>query len=303
MTKPNSNRPVFIVGVPRTGTSLMYRTILLHSDFFPGGLVVPETNIFRRSTQAWELTKKIDDRMYNYMLSNDIQYRHFINSIRYIALVQRALRPLTSNPTSTSIWRLVGGDSVVRSFFKHAQKARNGARIVEKTPYHVRHIDRIFTTYPSALVLLMVRHPIHTYSSFRRRQKTEEQLPNGNPDWLRITPEEFTHLYRRGVEEGLKGKEKYNNQVSIIRYEDFVSNPAQVFEDICFLLGIDFERAPIEGKCSGLRTHKYDPHLSRPITRKTKNWRDFVTVHEARQIESNLTDLLNRFTYNQEADE
>ena len=97
-------------------------------------------------------------------------------------------------------------------------------RWAEKTPIHVRMIERIFTRYPEARVLFVVRDGRDASVSLRKRF--------GN----------FDKGLRRWINDNQKGLEWIKDpRVMQVRYEDLVKNYAQVMPEICQFLGEAFE--------------------------------------------------------------
>jgi len=231
------------------------------------------------------------------MLEDSQQYEAFRSSIRTISFLQRVVRPLYSRlPQSLTLWRLLGGHVVARSFFSHAMRARGTKRLVEKTPSHVQYVDHIFSVFSDAYVLVCVRHPLDVYSSYRRRLQSEQKLGR-NPSWLDVSPATFINRYRTAIEAGLKYQAQYPGNVLTVRYEDFVSSPEESFRKMCSFVDIPFEQAPLEGGCEALASWQPDPHLARPITKSTKNWWDYMTSSEAEEIERSLSKVLKDLGY------
>lgn len=156
--------PTFIVGPARSGTSLMYRTLLSHPAFKGKKLSLEETGIFTRTFLALELAEGKDEKLYSYMLGNSLLYSSFVKSIEPVSRVQRLVSCVPRLPGLTTrsprLWGLVGNSWVVRKYFTYAQKARGCSRIVEKTPIHLYFWKRIYQVYPHAYLIIMLRHPI-----------------------------------------------------------------------------------------------------------------------------------------------
>ena len=275
----------------------MYRTLVLHSAFFPGEIRLDETSIFSKSTRAYRFLHRRDRALYQYMMENDKLWDEFVSSIRAVATLQHALRPLHTRLSMTpSLWRLIGAGYVAEKFFDIASHARK-ARIVEKTPHHLKYVNHIFQVFADARVIVMIRHPLDVFTSYRRRYKAEQKLNDGNPDWFDRTPEDFTHQYRDNLKLIVEAKNKYTNQFRVVKYEDFTSHPENVFRRICSFVEIDFEAGPLKGEHGSLAGYKPDPHLARPITQDTKRWQDYISMDHARYIEQSLLDSLDQFDY------
>ena len=289
--------PVFIVGPARSGTTILYRTVVLHSSFFPSSIQLNETSVFPRSTSAYNITKETATPMFRYILEKEEPWQRFISAIQKVGRWQKLISPVTNRlPMSLSAWRLQGGRFVVQRFFEIAQEVR-GTRIVEKTPHHLQHIDRIFDAFADSRVIATLRHPLDVFTSYRRRYQMEKNLANGDPSWFERTPEEFVRSYRNDLKLIGKAKEKYGKRVHVIKYEDFTSKPKRMFEEVCSFMDVDFEPDPLRGEHRSLAGYKPDPYLARPITSETKKWDDYISSEQARYIERSLVGTFEQFDY------
>jgi len=180
----------------------------------------------------------------------------------------------------------------VRNYFYYAQKARVCRRIVEKSPAHIYHINRIFSTYKDAKIIITIRHPVDVFSSIVRRAKIE-------PDkkWLKLSTSNFILKYKRQGTIALKESASRNTNITVVFYEDFVRDPRKEFMRICEFLSEDFESGLLSEGEESLAFWKIDPYLSKPITQKTKNWNDYVSKKDANIIEKNLDDLMTKLGY------
>jgi hypothetical protein len=102
--------------------------------------------------------------------------------------------------------------------------AQRKHRWVEKTPAHVRMIDRIFKSYPDAKVLFVVRDGRDVVVSIRKRFGG------------------FEKGIRRWVEDNHHGlKWADDPRVMRVRYEDLVKQYEETMPRICRFIGEEFE--------------------------------------------------------------
>jgi hypothetical protein len=101
---------------------------------------------------------------------------------------------------------------------------RHKHRWVEKTPMHVRLIDRIFANYPEAKVLFVVRDGRDVAVSMRKRFG------------------DFETGLKRWVEDNRLGLMwRDDPRVMMVRYEDLVKNYDETMPQICSFIGEAFE--------------------------------------------------------------
>jgi hypothetical protein len=102
-------------------------------------------------------------------------------------------------------------------------------RWVEKSPYNERYTGRIFTWWPEARCLHVVRDPRDNYASYRRKHH----------DWSAAT---FAFSWRESIRRGWANQKRFGaKRYRILRYEDLALHPDQVIADIVAFLGIEEE--------------------------------------------------------------
>ena len=291
--------PVFIVGTARSGTSLLYRTLLQHPDFSIPEMCLEESKIFHLAINVSRLQRRRGSP-YKYMLGDDEQYKLFIESINKLTARQKALSQIPRYRRLCQrlpiLWNISGGAKVVRQFFLYAQRARGGSRIVEKTPSHVQYVDQIIRTYPDARLLFITRHPVDVFTSYRRRYQVERKLGK-QAEWLKTDLDEFTSTYRLDVEAGLQHVDLSPENVAVVSYENFTTFPGREFKRICDFIGAPFVEEPVREGCDALSSWKPDQYLAKPVSPSTKDWNDYATKEEAAMLEEALSELLDRLGY------
>lgn len=139
-----NNQPIFIVGYPRSGTSLL-RVIL---DSHPDLSIGPELNFVEKIIKHYpktfvEFLSVADKAMRDYSYSQDEVETIFKNSPNWFALL--------------SNWC---------SFY--AEK-RNRRVWGEKTPQSYKYLDKIFNKFPDAVYIYIVRNPFDVMGSLKSK--------------------------------------------------------------------------------------------------------------------------------------
>lgn len=306
--------PVFIVGAPRSGTSLLYLTLQRHSKFQSWNcnnsskVELTESNIFRAPYDTYLAP---NSTTFAYMLHNLECYQAFIETIQPICLRQQFLLgkkhlyklipklPFLLSPERIRLWNALENDLLIRSFFYYAKRARGMHRIIEKTPQHIFLLPEIKATFPQCKLLFITRHPIDVFSSYRRR--LEDSLKQGNSskslNWLNVSPRSFCKKYTDAVNIALQEKASNPQDFLLLKYESFVGNIDQSLKEI-----LDFLEEYYEEKCiSEQGVHKPnwqdDPNLFGGIKQRTKEWRNYVDHTDAIFIEDQLNDTINQLNY------
>lgn len=251
-----------------------------------------ETRIFRHSLLALFDEKEMQS-LRKYMLGDDEAFNRFLHSIQFEKKWQRFLKTIKLPfilLDDIHAWRFSKNPSVIQKYFQLAMEARGCQRIVEKTPNHLLAYRRITSTFPQAAIIVLVRHPIEVYSSYRKRLQEHPEM-----EWLKMSIMEFIRQYQKYsavTDEIQKLQHSF-----LLRYEDFVQSPEKSFRSLCEFLGEPFEVTPIQEAEPSLKIEGINPNLSKTIQKETKVWSNFINKDEAKQIESALEDVMVKYNY------
>jgi hypothetical protein len=289
--------PVFIAGVARSGTTLLFRTLLRHSSFRPQRKPVVSRIV---ESKVFQNCSEDNPHLFHFMQDDRETYGAFLEATHFLRSWQRLMKKLNlprrlrgnSPRVRGAYWRLTGGARLVRTFFAYARDARQVRRMAEKTPVDVAYIPEIKATFPSAAMIWIHRHPVDVYSSYRRRGRTETErkiTTVSSNRWLNVDPETFCRRHTKKIGYLREALDQGRLPVKLFSYEEFVSDPHAAFRDLCDFLGEPYEPSCVEGEAEEVKDVR-DPLLSNPIQHTTKNWRDFLTPEECRFIENSLRD-------------
>lgn len=303
--------PVFIVGAPRSGSSILYRTLQRHSSFQPqecqSEVNLVESCVFQSQYMSYDACSN-NNKAFKYMLGNEKLYYHFLESTHWIQMYQNIL--IKNNVIHKSLMKLkrtfglqatvqkVSLNNIsIRAFFYFAQQARGMNRIIEKSPLNIFKLPEIKATFPNSKLLFIYRHPIDVFSSYRRRYQVsvdELGIAPSKLGWLKLSLEKFCDDYSKYMNLALTENISNPHQLMMLKYESFINNPQLITSSICDFLEEPYEEMlpAKEGK-----NWKVDPHLYGEIKEKTKNWNDFVDEDEARFIEDRLSEIMHQLDY------
>lgn len=296
--------PVFVVGVARSGTSILYRVLQQHSSFrlahCQPGFQLTESRVFIDPKSVYTQT----NNAFHFMLSDERRYQQFRQSVKVIPPVLglfsiRHIRRFT-NQIRVFWWRLRQNHHLIRSFFYHAGKARGVARLVEKSPGHLACLPEIRATFPNAKFICTYRHPVDVFSSYKRRLQvvTDTVATSADiSDWLRIRPENFCKLYSANLHIALGERLSNPDNILLIRYEDFTNEPEHWFHRICDFINEPYEANCVRQDAPSLSYWKQDPLLALPISRNTKVWSDHISRTTATLIEMQLVGVMKEVGY------
>lgn len=209
---------IFIVGAPRSGTTLLQSLISSHSEFFSP----PETSFFLNVLPLLGVQYTNPD----FPISADgirLIKQDFEHTTGLTLSIDRTILPGT--PAKQVFEQLVAG-------FNKEDKPR----WVEKTTNHARCMLAIRKFYPEAKFIHLIRDPVDSVASMASIK------PISLADF-RITYISsyygFSRLWKKNVLSALR----YPDQANVLHifYEDLVLKPRMTLERICAFLGVAFE--------------------------------------------------------------
>lgn len=213
--------PVFVAGLERTGTSLMYALLASH----------PQIAMTRR-TNLWRyFYRRYGDLSHDRNLDNCLDVM-----ARYKRLVkldidwERLRRDFREGPSTYP--RLF--ELLELQFAERTGKPRWG----DKSLMTERHAHEIFAAYPGARIVHMIRDPRDRYASVQKRwQRRRGGAGVGVAQW------------RFSVRQAEKNVVRWPDSYMLLRYEDLVSDPIGTLKAVCDFLGVDYapEMLSMEG--------------------------------------------------------
>jgi hypothetical protein len=202
-------RPIFIVGVPRSGTTLLRAILNKH----PNIAICDETYFFyyvysRR--RAFGDIAQGDNRRRLVGAYLDT-WRIGRLELERQELESRLLRDGTDYPALFT--------SLLEAYAESRSKPRPG----EKTPHHAQHVETLFDWYPEATVIHVVRDPRDVVVSLRNVPWGRRSTAANARLWVDLTRAAERAAGRRGFVR--------------LRYEDLVSHPENSLRSLCRTLG------------------------------------------------------------------
>jgi O-antigen/teichoic acid export membrane protein len=216
----STDSPIFIVGLSRSGTTLLSRMLDAHSNI----AIFPET--------GWYLV--LDCLGCIREFTNPLQTSLFLNEVWKSLRFYRdpAARIVADEASKQS--RYVGPTvHLLEKLGRAYAKERHAEIWGEKTPGHVLWLPQIRELFPRSRILFMVRDPRDVLVSYDDRWNRGRR----DTDYLIRTAAllkfHLVHLLYRPVFP--------REQVRWVKYESLAAHPAAELEQICDFLGVNFE--------------------------------------------------------------
>lgn len=247
-----SDTPVFIVGVPRSGTTMLWSILLRHEEFRGIKEIISwntETSIFHKFPRLLEgyFRPDIWPFWYEYFVGDKGVFEQW----------------------------MVG---CMKRFILLAADARKAKRPLEKTPNHLENLDLIEKAFPKAMIIHIARHPLDVFASMRKRSLISP--PKFDP-WLRIPAAQFAQDYDRKIKK--INKNNHTLKILHVRYEDITEDSESIVINICNFLEIETDLSIIYGIAPEQEKRKF-PYQSNVPVKNSSVWRNVVSEDEAEII-------------------
>jgi len=256
-------REFFIVGCPRSGTTLL-RWML---DSHPVISVTPETHFgvdyvsnrgrFGPDGEPSSRRALLDDFCRS-------------DGFKELAIDEREFR-IHAQADPKDPWlplRAAMGD------FGRLRKAK---LVGEKTPSHALHVEALSQAFPESRFLLLRRDPRAVVASWHRTA------------WSKRTSTEVSELWRRSSRSMSRAYRALPGRCLEIRYEELVSNPTPVLKSVCALLDTNFDRRMLSyhERDASVCDRAVDDALTfePPTPSRIDAWRMQMSARELRRIE------------------
>jgi len=279
-----SNPYLFIVGCPRSGTTLLRRVVNAH----------PWIAIPNRETH-WipEFFEKRYGLTRDGMVTGEL-IPLLLDDPRFARLgfSQEQLRTLIEGePVSYSVF-------VTKLFDLYGQAA--GKPLVgDKTPGYVRRINTLHVLWPAARFVHLIRDGRDVFLSLRDWSKVEKilgTLSTWRVDLVSTAALKWEFDVRVGQEAGGRlGPELYYE----IRYEALVARPEEECKALCAFLGVPYDGGMLrfhEGRTRAA-PGRDSKHAWLPITPGLRDWRIQMPAEDVERLESAAGQLLDELGY------
>ncbi len=221
-----TKQPVFVVGVQRSGTTLLAAMLNAHSGLSCG----PETHVFSR-LRPYLSGRALGSRRLRHRLFSDWPD----SALALLCSIEHTRTPMVHNHGFT--------DALVRSYLAsnspslvtiasampdlYRGRARK-RRWVEKTPDNIRYVDTIRALFPAAPIVRIVRDPRDVALSLSQVPFGPKTVVDALNMWI---------TYHSVSEDFFRT----DHNSCTVKYEDLVTEPAATMKVLCDLIGEEFE--------------------------------------------------------------
>jgi hypothetical protein len=275
---------VFIVGCPRSGTTLVQRVLNAH----PQLAITPESHwIPRLFAKRWALTP--EGLITPKLLSRVLGHRKFAR----LRLDPKEFLKLVADGREVSYSWLVS------RIFDLYGKAQGKHLVGDKTPDYVRHINTLHALWPYARFIHVIRDGRDVALSMMDWPKVHPK-PGDFATWNDDPVSTAVLWWELNVRSGRAAGRLLESQLYYeIRYESLVAQPQEECAVLCAFLGLRFDDTMLRfnavpaGSDPGLEARR----AGLPITLGLRDWRSQMAPEHVERVEAAVGELLDELGY------
>lgn len=122
----------------------------------------------------------------------------------------------------------------------------------EKTPHHIHHVPTLLDWYPEGRIVHTFRDPRAVYVSLRRKERPGKLSVLGRtarrlgPLFDSYAIANFIRRWRVMTQLHRSYTERFRGRYTLVRFEDLVTDPSGTTRQLAAFLGIDYDEAMLE---------------------------------------------------------
>ena len=214
--------PVFILGVPRSGTTLLRLLLNAHSKIAICGEIHFFDQVKEIQKRLPELNKDNLEQFFS-LLNNTYSLQKLTRKDELFANVKKLL--LKEEKISYEKFYLY--------LMQEYATLDNKKIIGEKTPQNIRYVNDIYKIFPNAKIIHIIRDPRAAIASMLKVDWTANDVIINTLKWkIDIL---FSQEYEKNP---LNFKE--------IHYEDLIKFPEKTLKELCDFIGVEYEKAILD---------------------------------------------------------
>ena len=281
-----TENPIFIVGAPRSGTTLLAAALATHSRISCG----PETHFFRRlsETEPDELLADWPDRAADFICS--IKHSGFTGHESKLLIEKYGLQP--EEIAAFLVDKMPTVPNILASVTEQHMARMGKQRWAEKTPDHLAHVALIRHYFPDAPIIRIIRDPRDMALSLTR-------VPWGAGSFFEAL------LFWRRADQISRDFFATDENSYTLRFEDLLAAPRETLQQLCQFIGEEFEAEMLDtsrtGKQVNSRGVPWKAKVSQPFDPSRSGvWRQEISQADNQLAEAVLGDRLMAYGYPQE---
>lgn len=283
--------PIFIVGYPRSGTTLLQRLLITQ----PGIFSFPETHYFcviekrLKYDDAGNMLPSCLDTVFE-KIQEKIEFRFPLDEEN---IIRQAVEEKTLS--SKDLFEKIIDHLLIGLY--PAIESMTSFRWLEKTPNHAHFLEHIIQLYPQAQVLHILRHPVPAIFSRKLKFPFNKETP--------VT--ELALRWNRMIKDVEQFKAQFPHHILTLRYEDLLIHLEKELQHICTFLRLPFDlntisqlkeqrEKPAEGFILASETWKLED-FRRDMANTNDVYKNKFSQQDITDIESIVGEYMKKYGY------
>lgn len=274
---------VFVVGPPRSGTTLTARLLGgLPNLFMPGETHFLE-DIYRRRDSTADLSQRLP-----YVLAG---LRTLYGRFNEPADQQRIDALWEAAAFEPQLSRCGTYREIFEAFMALQAASAGKTRWGNQVPRDVFELETIFGMFPDARVVACIRDPRDFLVSYRDKWTISTE---GARLRRLYHPVLTSYLWKASARAILDGKERFGSAIHVLRYEDLVGEPDSHLRQLCAFIGEDFDPRVLRTQFSNSSTGERFTGIA---TRSAGRWGADLPAEDAYFAQKICGPVMERFGY------
>jgi hypothetical protein len=281
-----SNPYVFIVGCPRSGTTLFRHMVNAH----PRLAITPEAQwipLWFKERRGLTPEGMVTPELVPQLLAEP--------KFALLRMGRAELLGLLGNGHPVSYAAFVSG------IFDLYGKAEGKALVGNKTPDYARRMDTLRTLWPGVRFIHLIRDGRDVALSLMAWPRVSKKRPGTLATWKDDPVRTAALWWELNVRSGRDGAQGLGPKLyHEIRYESLVARPVEVCREVCSFLDLPYDDAM-------LRFHEAQPKAGapevpaktewQPVTAGLRDWRTQMSSEDVERFEATVGGLLDELGY------
>ncbi|HLO13384.1 MAG TPA: sulfotransferase [Anaerolineales bacterium] len=288
------DKPLFIVGLPRSGSTLWFNLITMNREIFGIGEMFFLNPWWRKDFRYFlhrsigDLSKLENIKKMTGLMFSGIPLPGLTASFWRYEAKQYDKPSLKERVTD----RILESDQSLQSIFKAITEEISSYsgfdRYCAKFPVFVNYVPYLLEWYPNCKVIHIVRDP-RAMAISRANFRGEKRL-NNRTAMISFAVTQF--IWTSRLHTKYDGMKNY----ALFRYEDLLANPEETIKKLCKFAEIDFDPQmlePGEGQASSVTGKKRGGFDTKALS----HWRDVISPMEEKVVTTLTRNSMKRFGY------
>lgn len=274
-TPDKHNRPIFIVGSARSGTTLLQYMLRSHPEI---SLPTSESHFFipfyERRNEFGDLNQlgNIQELLKDMYKAHKLFFDGDVHGINF-----------DSEKLAKEFYRMKINTvpDIISAVFQKNAYAEGKQRWGDKTPYYILHLETLLEMFPNAQVVHLIRDGRDCALSMLERKWDL---------WI-FNHYHAAYIWNRYVKAGKAFGKKHPDHYFEIRYEDILDQPESSIKKLCQFLNIEFNSSVINfGKSDGSGK---TPLLQKPLQKNNQaKWKNKLSKRQLATFEALASETL-----------